>query len=396
MKITLGITGSISAYKAIYILREFKKRGEDVYCVLTPEAEYFISPLTLSVLSGHKIFDNPFVKREDAVHINLANNDLILIAPATYNIIGKVAGGIADDLLTSIVAATTSPVVIAPAMNPHMWHNPIIQENIQKLIKLGYFIIEPEKGETACGDEGKGRLPEPDKIVDYVYNLMAKSSSLRGVKILVTTGRTEENIDPIRVITNRSSGLMGYEIAREAKRRGASVTLVRGATDFSLSEGIRIHNTRELEERVLSFLNANDIVIMAAAVADFKPRKASNSKIKRTQNKFDLRLEATDDILMKLRKKGKDKILVGFCVESKALIENAKRKLFEKSLDMIVANPSSVIGSKNTTFAIIEKNSNVTRYRSVSKRKAAGIILDEVTSLWEEKRGKREGRRRMG
>lgn len=385
MKITLGITGSIAAYKAISILREFKKRGEDVYCVLTSEAKHFVSLLTLSVLSGHKIFENLFDTQENAIHISLANNDLILIAPATYNIISKITAGIADDLLTSIVAATTRPVVIAPAMNPNMWHNPIMQNNIKRLRDMGYFILKPERGEVACGDEGEGRLPEPDKVVDYVYDVMGKSSLLKGAKILVTTGRTEENIDPVRVITNRSSGLMGYEIAEEAKRRGASVTLVKGATDFPISWGVRIHNTRELEETLLNFLDANDIVIMAAAVSDFRPRKVSSSKLKRTQNRLILQIEATEDILTRLREKGKDKILIGFSVESEDLIGNSKRKLFEKSLDIIVANPYSVIGSKDTTFAIIEKEGSVNTYPTMSKRKAAAIILDSVERLWKKK-----------
>ncbi len=388
MKITLGITGSIAAYKAIYILREFKKRGEDVYCVLTSEAKHFVSPLTLSVLSGHKVFEDPFATQEDAVHISLANNDLVLVAPATYNIIGKINAGIADDLLTSIVAATTHTVVIAPAMNPNMWHNPIMQKNINRLRELGYFIIEPTEGETACGDKGKGRLPDPDEIVKYVYDLVKKSSSLSGVKVLVTTGRTEESIDPVRVITNRSSGLMGYEIAEETRRRGASVTLIKGATDFPLSWGIRIHNARELEKTLFDLLDDNDIVIMTAAVSDFKPRKMHSNKVKRAQGGLTLQLEATDDILTKIRKKRKDKILVGFSVESKDLIENSRRKLFEKSLDMIVANTASVIGSKDTIFTIIEKDGSVNTYPTMSKQKAAGIILDRVTSLWEEKRGK--------
>jgi len=390
VKIVLGITGSIAAYKAIYVLREFKKRGEDVYCVLTPEAKHFVSPLTLSVLSEHKIFDEPFATREDAIHISLANNDVVLVAPATYNIIGKITAGIADDLLTSIVAATTNPVVLAPAMNPNMWYNPIMQNNIKELRELGYFIVEPEEGETACGDKGRGRLPEPHEIVDYVYNVVRESSSLCGAKILVTTGRTEEYIDPVRLITNRSSGLMGYEIAEEAKRRGASVTLVKGATDFPLPGGVRIHNARELKEILLNSLDVNDIVIMAAAVSDFRPRAVSDSKIKRNRQGLTLELEATDDILVELRERGEDKMLVGFCVESENLIEKAKKKLSKKSLDMIVANPTSVVGSKNTKFSIIGKNGNVQDYSEMSKREAAGVILDEVSSLWEKRRGKGE------
>ncbi|MCD5384080.1 bifunctional phosphopantothenoylcysteine decarboxylase/phosphopantothenate--cysteine ligase CoaBC [candidate division WOR-3 bacterium] len=390
MKITLGITGSISAYKAIHILREFKKKGEDLFCVLTSSAEYFVSPLTLSVLSEHKIFKGSFIPEEKLLHISLAHNDLILIAPASYNIIGKIIAGVADDLLTSVVAAARCPVVIAPAMNPAMWNNPIIQNNINRLKDLGYFIIPPEEGEVACGDKGEGRLAEPETIVEYVYDIMKKSSSLLGVKILVTTGRTEENIDSVRVVTNRSSGLMGYEIAKEIRRRGGSVTLVKGATDFPISWGIRVHNAKELEEKLLELLPDNDIVIMAAAVSDFRPQKISKTKIERRNGTLTLRMEPTEDILKKLRKKGREKILIGFSLEDGELIENSKKKLYEKSLDMIVANAPSVIGEKDTTFTIIKRDGSQTTYPLMSKKKASCIILDRVERLYK-KRIKEKG-----
>ncbi len=385
MKITLGITGSISAYKSIYILREFKKRGNDIYCALTHRANHFISPLTLSVLSGHRVFEDAYVQQEQTAHIKLASNDLILIAPATYNIIGKINAGIADDLLTSIVAATTKPVFIAPAMNPHMWQNPIIQDNIKRLIELGYFILKPERGEVACGDKGEGRLQEPLKIVDYVYKVMKKSSTLSGVKILVTTGRTEEEIDPIRVISNRSSGIMGYEIAKEAKQRGAIVTLVKGATDIPITEGIRIHNTKELESTLLNLLDNNDIVIMAAAVSDYRPVEVSEKKLRRKDDKMTLHLKKTEDILKKLRKRRENKILIGFSVGDNDFIKESKRKIIEKSLDMIVANPCSVVGSHNTEFTIIGKDSKLKTYPKMAKREAAHIILDSIEEIWKKR-----------
>ncbi|MCK4595851.1 bifunctional phosphopantothenoylcysteine decarboxylase/phosphopantothenate--cysteine ligase CoaBC [candidate division WOR-3 bacterium] len=385
MKITLGITGSISAYKSIYILREFKKRGNDIYCALTHGANHFVSPLTLSVLSGHRVFEDAYVQQEQTVHIKLASNDLILIVPATYNIIGKINAGIADDLLTSIVAATTKPVFIAPAMNPHMWQNPIIQDNIKRLIELGYFILKPERGEVACGDKGEGRLQEPLKIVDYVYKVMKKSSTLSGVKILVTTGRTEEEIDPIRVISNRSSGIMGYEIAKEAKQRGAIVTIVKGATDIPITEGIRIHNTKELESTLLDLLDNNDIVIMTAAVSDYRPVEVSEKKLRRKDDKMTLHLKKTEDILKRLRKKREDKMLIGFSVGDNYLIKESKRKIIEKSLDIIVANPCSVVGSHNTEFTIIGKDSKCTTYPKMAKREAAHIILDSIEKIWKKR-----------
>ncbi len=385
MKITLGITGSISAYKAIYILRGLKKRGDDVHCVLTAEAKHFVPSLTLSVLSGNEVLQDAFTPRDGVVHINLAENDLILLAPATYNIIGKIASGIADDLLTSVVAAAKNPVVIVPAMNPDMWENPIMQHNIRKLKSLGYFIMEPEEGELSCGGVGTGRLPEPDRIIDYVHAIARKACFLKGARILVTTGRTEEEIDPIRVISNKSSGLMGYEIAVEAKARGASVTLVKGKTDFPIPWGIGIKTTAELEKRLMELLNLNDIIIMASAVSDFRPEKVSKNKLKRKEGKLTIKLTKTDDILKKLRKEGRNKLLIGFCVEGKNLLKEARGKLREKSLDMIVANHYSVIASKDTEFSIIKKNGDVEKFSLMSKREAASIILDKIEKLWRKK-----------
>jgi phosphopantothenoylcysteine decarboxylase/phosphopantothenate--cysteine ligase len=396
-KIIVGITGGIAAYKACEIVRRLKKLGAQVIVVMTENAQRFITPLTLETLSENEVVTEMFPEKKvvGVRHVNLAQwADLILIAPATANIIGKIRVGIADDILTTVVISTKSPVIFAPSMNVNMWENPIFQQNMKYLRSMGYHFIEPETGDLACGT-GKGRLPEPEFIVNQVVRLLTIKRDLEGKSILVTAGRTQEPLDPVRYISNRSSGKMGYAIAEAARRRGAKVTLITGPTALAIPpevDFIRVETAKEMHSAVKSHFTKADALIMAAAVSDFVGGVVSTNKIKKREEDILLKLKPSADILKEVgRRKGK-KILVGFSLETEDEIKNSKRKLAEKNLDLIVVNNPSVPGAgfevDTNVVTLIDKSGKITKLPLLSKREVAEKVLDRVSVLLKRSRKK--------
>jgi phosphopantothenoylcysteine decarboxylase/phosphopantothenate--cysteine ligase len=389
-KIIVGITGGIAAYKACEIVRRFKKLGAQVLMVMTHNAQKFITPLTLETLSENEVITEMFPEKKvvGVRHTHLAQwADLILIAPASANIIGKIRAGIADDILTTVVISTKSPVMLAPAMNVNMWENPIVQDNVGHLKKLGYRFIEPEEGDLACGT-GKGRLPEPEFIVNLAVKFLTGKKDLEGKSILVTAGRTQEPIDPVRYISNRSSGKMGYAIAEAARRRGARVTLITGPTALASPpevDLVRAESAREMHSAVKSGFSKADALIMAAAVSDFVPGIRSKDKIKKSPEGLVLKLEPGVDILKEMGKKKGKRILVGFSLETEDEIRNSKKKLADKNLDLIVVNNPNVPGAgfeKNTTVVtLIDRSGKATRLPLLSKTEVAERVLDRVSTM---------------
>jgi len=395
-KVILGITGGIAAYKACDIVRRLKKLGAQVIVVMTENAKKFITPLTFETLSGNEVVTEMFPERRfvGVRHVDLAGwTDLILIAPATANIIGKIRSGIADDILTTIVISSKAPVLIAPAMNVNMYENPIFQENLSYLEKLGYRFVGPEVGELASGIVGKGRLAEPEIIVGEVVKLLTKERDLEGKSIIVTAGRTEEPLDPIRYLSNRSSGKMGYAIAREAYERGAKVTLISGPSNLSPSSGlnfVQVRTAQEMLSAVRSAFRKADALIMSAAVSDFSPSVISKEKIKRGEQEIVLKLKPTVDILKEMGKMKKEKILVGFSLETEDEIKNAKKKLTEKNLDLIVVNNPNIPGAgfevDTNQVTLVDRRGKVEKLPLLSKKEVASKILDKVSLLLRKKR----------
>jgi len=389
-KIILGVTGGIAAYKAAELMRQLVRSEAEVYGVMTRSAQAFITPLTLQTLSGHPVATDLFnlIEESEIGHISLADRaDLIVIAPATANVIGKIAAGIADDFLTTTVMATRAPVLFAPAMNVHMWNNPILQENIQKLKARGYHFIDPEAGELACGYEGQGRLADIAEIVEEIRCLLAPQD-FSGEKILVTAGPTEEAIDPVRFLSNRSSGKMGFALARCARRRGADVLLVSGPTALPCPRRIHcipVSSTEEMREAVLRNMDGRSVLIMAAAVADFRPRRSAADKMKKSQTSLLLELERTPDILAETGK-GKGKCLrIGFAAETQDLLENARGKLAEKKLDLIVANdvsqPGAGFGVDTNIVKLIDPSGKIEEIPLMAKEQLADVILDRIAAM---------------
>ncbi|MBL4934955.1 bifunctional phosphopantothenoylcysteine decarboxylase/phosphopantothenate--cysteine ligase CoaBC [Clostridium sp. YIM B02515] len=352
--VLVGVCGGIAAYKALDVISRLKKENYDVHVIMTKSSSQFVTPLSFQSLSQNMVVNDMFAepKAWEIQHISLAKKaDLVLIVPATANIIGKVAGGIADDMLSTTIMATTAPVVFAPAMNTNMYKNPIVQDNIHKLSNLGYKFIAPQSGRLACGDDGEGKLADTELITNYVSSLLYDKKDLKNKKVLVTAGPTIAPIDPVRFITNKSTGKMGYSIAEEARDRGAEVTLVSGPTSLKTPFGVKIINVatnQEMYDQVLEQFKDSDIVIMSAAVADYKPSQYSNIKIKKKENNLSLALEKDNDILKKLGELKEHQLLVGFAAESNDLAQNAQLKLINKNLDYIVAND---ILSNDTGFA---------------------------------------------
>ena len=396
-KIIVGITGGIAAYKACEIVRRLKKLGTQVIIVMTENAQKFITPLTLETLSENEVVTEMFPERKvvGVRHVNLAQwADLILIAPATANIVGKIRAGIADDILTTVVISTKSPVMIAPAMNVNMWENPIFQENMGYLKHKGYMFIEPETGDLARGT-GKGRLPEPETIVGEVVKLLTSKKDLEGRSILVTAGRTQEPLDPIRYLSNRSSGKMGFAIAETAQKRGAEVTLISGPTALSPPLGVKsvqVETAKEMYSAVRSQFGRADALIMAAAVSDFVPSIVSSDKIKNKDEEILLKLKPSVDILKEMGKRKKKKILVGFSLETEDEIKNSKRKLVEKNLDLIVVNNPNVPGAgfevDTNQVTIIDKRGRTEKLPLLSKKEVAEKVLDKVSVLLKKGKGK--------
>lgn len=386
--VVIGVTGGIAVYKALDVISALKKKDINVHVIMTKSATEFVSPLTFQSISQNLVtvsmFDEP--KAWEIQHISLAKKaDLFLVAPATANIIGKVANGIADDMLSTTIMATKAKVIFAPAMNTNMYENVVVQGNIKKLKEYGYKFIEPDSGRLACGDTGKGKFPKPDIIVDRVLQELYDKKDLLNKNVLVTAGPTRANIDPVRFISNNSTGKMGYEIAIEARNRGANVTLISGPTNLKAPEGINFIKVTENEQmynEVFKVYDNMDIVIKAAAVADYKAKEFSNQKIKKSSGDLNLVLTRDRDILKSLGEKKTHQILVGFAAESENLLENAKGKLQRKNLDYILAND---ITSKDTGFAsndnkvtIISKDGNLVPLEKMSKRSVARTLFDII------------------
>ena len=391
--ILVGVTGGIAAYKSAGIVSLLKKKGYNVKVVMTENATKIIGPLTLETLSRNRIYvdmwdSNPHYEVE---HISLADwADMVLIAPATYNIIGKVANGIADDMLTTVISAVSvrKPVFFALAMNVNMYENPILKENINKLKSFGYRFIDAEEGLLACNYSAKGRMSEPENIVDEIerYSIFSKFENfdivLKNKKILITSGRTKENIDPVRYLSNNSSGKMGYSLAQAAVDLGAEVTLISGPTDLKIPNGlenfISVESALEMYEKVDEYFKNTDIFIACAAVADYRPKEYKNEKIKKSDSDFVIELVRNPDILLEMSKKKEKQLLVGFAAETNDIKENALKKLEKKNLDIIVANNASVMGSDENMIEIIKKDRTSVEISQKSKIELAYDILSEV------------------
>lgn len=390
--VVIGVSGGIAVYKTLDVVSRLRKLGVNVNVIMTKSATEFVTPLSFQSLSQNYVvcdmFEDP--KTWDVEHISLAKRaDVFLIAPATANVIGKIANGIADDMLTTTVMATKAKVLIAPAMNTNMYENPILQRNINTLKELGYNFVEPESGRLACGDTGKGKLASPETIVDEVVKLLSKGQDLKGKSIIVTAGPTIESIDPMRYITNRSTGKMGYSIAKEAIERGADVTLITGPTNLTppqnLKKLVKIESAKDMYEAVLENLDENDVVIKSAAVADYKPKNYSNKKIKKSDDDLVIELDRNKDIAQEIGKIKNNKILVGFAAETNDLIENASLKIKKKNIDFIVANDltkeGAGFGVDTNIVKIIDKEGNITEYPKMKKEEVANIILDKIKEL---------------
>ena len=388
--IVLGVTGGIACYKAVELVRLLVKAEFKVRVIMTRGAMEFVTPLTFQTLSGHPVATETFdlTQESEIGHINLADSaDLFVIAPATANVIGKIASGIADDLLTTVLMATQAPVLISPAMNIHMYENPVLQENLRKLRRVGYHIMEPADGYLACGYEGKGRLPDPEKIAEEIERLL-KKKDLSGEKLLITAGPNREPLDPVRYISNRSSGKMGYALARVAVRRGAEVALVSGPTALEPPVGARfiaVTTAADMREAILKEYAQCTSVIMAAAVSDYHAASVAEKKIKRGKGPIELRLEPNPDILKELGQNKDGKWLIGFAAETEDLTANAQKKLREKNLDMVVANNVAETGSGfdgDTNIATIVDRTGATRaLPMMSKDELADQIYDHFLAL---------------
>ena len=390
--VVIGVSGGIAVYKTLDVISRLRKLGVNVKVIMTKSATEFVTPLSFQSLSQNYVvcdmFEEP--KTWDVEHISLAKAaDVFLIAPATANVIGKIANGIADDMLTTTVMATKGKVLIAPAMNTNMYENPIVQRNISILKDLGYSFVEPESGRLACGDTGKGKLASPETIVEEVVKLLSVEKDLKGKSIVITAGPTVESIDPMRYITNRSTGKMGYSIAKKAIERGADVTLITGPTNLTppqnLKKLVKVESAEDMYNAVVENLDENQVIIKSAAVADYKPKTYSDKKIKKSDDDLVISLDRNKDIAYEIGKIKKDKILVGFAAETNDLIENAKDKIKKKNLDFIVANDltkeGAGFGVDTNIVKIIDKNGDITEYPKMQKEEVANVILDKVKLL---------------
>ena len=385
-KIVLGVAGSIAAYKAVLLLRRLTELGAEVTVVMTPAAQRFVAPLTFQVLSGQPVYADLFEPRKEILHLTLAENaDLILIAPATAHFIARVAHGMADDLLTTLILATAAPVIVAPAMDGNMWGHPMVQQNVARLGEIGIRIVEPEVGPLASGKEGKGRLAAEDRILETVLDCLGRKQELAGEVVLVTAGPTQEPIDPVRFLSNRSSGKMGFAIAEAARDRGARVILVSGPTALPKPVGIvliEVRTSREMDQAVKKFFPEATILMMAAAVADFRPRSVEARKRKKEEVLQTLELEKTPDILSDVSKNKGNRMIIGFAAETHDLLGQAKTKLKEKNLDLIVVNDVTTEGAgfevDTNIVTLLDPSGEVIRLPKLPKREVAGRILEYV------------------
>ncbi|MCR5227287.1 MAG: bifunctional phosphopantothenoylcysteine decarboxylase/phosphopantothenate--cysteine ligase CoaBC [Eubacterium sp.] len=392
--ILLGVTGGIAAYKMADVASLLVKQGADVHVVMTENATKFIPAETFQVLTKNKVYVDVFDENTDdyvnVPHISLGTSaDCILIAPATADVIGKIANGIADDMVTTTVLPARCPILIAPSMNVYMFENPIVQDNIEKLKRFGFTIIEPDDGHLACGYDGKGKLPQPEVLVENIIFAAAKEKDLAGKKVLVDAGPTQEAIDPVRYITNHSSGKMGYAVAKLAAMRGADVTLVSGQTNLSTPIGVKrvdVISAQDMYEAMMAESSDSDIIFMSAAVADFTPETVADNKIKKGNGEgMSISLKRTNDILKSLgENKKSDQIIVGFSMETENLIENSRKKLETKNADMICANSLTTEGAGyqvDTNIVTMITKNDMTELPIMSKDEVADRILDKVKEL---------------
>ncbi len=387
--IALGVSGGIAAYKAAELLRLFTAAGAEVFVVMSANAGRFVTPLTFEALSGHPVYHEVFDSPDAHAmrHIQAAEQaDLLVVAPATAGTIGKMAGGLADDALTNLFAAYRGPVILAPAMNDGMYANPAVQDNIAKMKARGVQFVDPEHGELACGSVGQGRLADPARIFQAARNRLQARQDLKGLKLLVTAGPTQEPLDPVRYLTNPSSGKMGFAVAAQGRARGAEVVLISGPTRLDAPDGVELlpcQRASQMKELVLERFPDCDALVMVAAVGDFAPEKISKEKIKKKGTEpLVLRLMPTPDILGEVAKLKKRQVVVGFAAESENVLESAKTKLRNKDLDLIVANDISAPGigfrSDSNQVTILSREGGVDAHPLLSKTEIADVILDRI------------------
>ena len=393
--IILGVSGGIAVYKAVELLRLLTKAGAEVHVIMTKSAQEFVTPLTFQTLSRHPVHTDLFnlYQEQEIGHISLADRaDLFILAPATANLVGKIAQGLADDLLTTSVMATKAPVLVVPAMNSNMYENPIYQRNEKLLIEFGYHLLEPVRGELACGWEGQGKLPAPEQILNRALAVLAPKD-LAGCRVLVTAGPTREELDPVRYLSNYSSGKMGYAVAAAASRRGALVTLVSGPTALPVPAGLTfvpVASAEEMKIAVTEHAGTAEVVIKAAAVADYRPVLRSGQKLKKAGDELVLKLEKNPDILAELGANKGERILIGFAAETEKLLAHAGEKLRNKNLDLIVANDVTREGAgfnvDTNIVRFLHPNGQVEELELMSKEQVAERLLDRVAGLWRAKR----------
>ena len=393
--VLLGVTGSIAAYKIAYLASALKKLHAQVHVLMTKNATNFINPITFETLTGNKCLVDTFDRnfQFSVEHVSIAKQaDVVMIAPASANVIGKLAHGIADDMLTTTIMACKCKKIVSPAMNTNMYENPIVQDNLAILQHYGYEVIEPASGYLACGDTGAGKMPEPEMLLDYILREIAKEKDLLGRKVLVTAGPTQESIDPVRYITNHSSGKMGYALAKAAMLRGADVTLVSGPCAIEPPPFVKlvpVVTAKEMFDAVTSVSFEQDIIIKAAAVADYRPANVYEDKVKKQEEQMSIELEKTDDILGYLGEhRLPGQFLCGFSMETQNMIGNSRAKLGKKHLDMVAANNLKVAGAgfqgETNVLTLITQDEDVS-LQLMSKEDAANVILDKILSIQKER-----------
>lgn len=389
--VVVGVCGGIAAYKVVDVVSRLRKSGADVHVIMTENAAKFVSPLTFQSISHNPVITDMFAepKQWSVEHIALADRaDLIVVAPATANIIGKVANGIADDMLSTTIMATKAKVLFVPAMNYNMYENQIVQENIEKLSYLGYMFMEPDTGMMAEGSSGKGRLPEPIRIFEEIKSQLQTINDLSGLKVLITAGPTREAIDPVRYITNHSSGKMGYAFAATAASRGADVKIISGPVNIAPPKGVnvaRVVSAQEMYNEVMESYEDFDIIILVAAVADYRAKNTAENKIKKSDDNMVIELVRNPDIAKELGKVKGSRIVVGTCAETENLYVNAKSKLESKNFDIIMANDVTMEGAgfgvDTNIVKIIKKDGTIVDLPIMDKLEVAGKVLDEVVNL---------------
>ena len=393
--VVLGVTGSIAAYKIANLASMLVKKRADVHVIMTENATNFINPITFETLTGNKCLVDTFDRnfQFNVEHVALAKRaDVFMVAPASANIIGKIAGGIADDMLSTTIMPAKCPKIIAPAMNTGMIENPIVQDNIKKLESYGYEIVESATGYLACGDTGKGKLPDAEVLQDYILKAIAKEKDMAGVRLLVTAGPTREAIDPVRYITNHSTGKMGYAIARQAMLRGADVTLVTGKVEIEPPRFVNvvdITSAQDMYEAVMDRSTEQDVIIKAAAVADYRPAEVAEHKIKKADGGMSIKLSRTKDILLalgnqRIEKGIQNQIICGFSMETRDLIENSRKKIDSKHIDLIAANNLKVAGAGfgvDTNVLTLITRDSISELPMMSKEECADMLLDRIMEM---------------